>query len=140
MAIILGAVLLLLIAVMFYRMERHMSANQEKLNNIANGVNAAAAHARKAFDEITAEIANLKEAVAAGETLDFTALEEAAANVGSAALDLDDIVPDADEAAEEGPVTGGDEGENTEAPSDPAIPSDEDTVTDPIDEGQRPSE
>lgn len=55
-------------------------SNQEHIDAVADQV-------RKGTDEVLAEIQALKDAQAAGETLDFSGLDAAAAT-------LDDIVPD----------------------------------------------
>lgn len=68
------------------RMENIVSANQDKLNALADQLD-------KAKAEIVAAVQALKDQLAAGETLDFSRLE-------SAAQSLDDLNPDAPPAPE----------------------------------------
>lgn len=68
---------------------------QETINEIASRLSSVSAQLAKGLDEVRGKIADLEAQAAAGETVDFTAVNEALAAVTNQAQSLDDVVPDA---------------------------------------------
>lgn len=116
---ILALVAIALTGVTLYRLEKHMSTNQERLNALSAQLGAVRDQTSKAYNEIVTEIEALKVKSA---DLDFGLLESAVADLGASAQRLDDIVAD----PETEPVE--DEGDEPELPGDedPEVPGDED--------------
>lgn len=114
------AVLTILQVYTYYRTEKKMSTNQQRLNAIGTHLATIAAQNRKVYNEIVAKIDALKNQES---ELDFSALDVAVGELGVATNALDEIVPDEIEA--EDPGTPGTPVEPpVEPPVDPTVPED----------------
>ena len=68
---------------------------QETINEIASRLSSVSAQLSKGLDEVRGKISDLEAQAAAGEAVDFSAVNAALDAVTNQAQSLDDVVPDA---------------------------------------------